>query len=459
MIRDTHHVLSPLLSRKLIHHPASDLQDKMLARQVRWLLVLLLSLGPFTSMATKALQQPQNSAASPTPSLSLRPRVVSLNIMVAGLSGLGKTTTCEALLESWIQQQGITLKSDSESSTRNKKTKFPLVTKVVDPSRQFERMDANTNTILRVRIIDTPGFGNRVDHRDAVKPIARYMNHCRRNQFRAETSSKLPERDTVEACDDLVHVCLYFLCPGRFLEMDAYFLRRIQKEVCIIPVIAKSDTLTNEELTYYRSELTKAFAREEIEPYNFDSKKAGVSVAENTNSTEPYKGGMLPPESRGRRAGEALAIISRDGKYPWGEIRSANPAHSDLILVRDLLLSQHTQTFVEMARNKYGDYRRRRIQRRKIGDALKIIALGLLTARALGIQIPYMENLTLKKIWGKMIYIFQSVSQFCMQVYRSIIPEAVSEAATLPEIIPNVESNAAAETTSSLSSWFGWGTK
>eukprot|EP00977_Amphora_coffeiformis_P009011 scaffold2043_cov166-Amphora_coffeaeformis.AAC.10 len=430
----------------------------MFARQLRWLF-LLLSLGPFTSMAAKALQQPQQAGASPTPSLSLRPRVVSLNIMVAGLSGLGKTTTCEALLESWIQQQGITLKSDSESSTRNKKIKFPLITRVVDPSRQFERMDPDTNTLLRVRIIDTPGFGNRVDHRDAVKPIARYMHQCRRNQFRAETSSKLPERDVVEACDDLVHVCLYFLSPGRFLEMDAYFLRRIQKEVCIIPVIAKADTLTNEELTYYRSELTKAFAREEIEPYNFDNKRPGMIAGGNTNNTELYKDGILP-ESRGRRAGEALAIISRDGKYPWGEIRSVNPVHSDLILVRDLLLSQHTQTFVEMARNKYGDYRARRIQRRNIGDALKVVALGLLTARALGIQIPFMENLTPQKFWGQITKLFEHVSRFFAKAYRSVVPQAVPEVAPpLPEIIPDVVPEAAAETTDSLWSWFGWGKK
>lgn len=425
----------------------------MFDRQVRWLL-LFLSLGRFTSIAARALQQPgqqPGTGASPTPSLSLRPRVVSLNIMVAGLSGLGKTTTCEALLESWIQQQGITLKSDSPSSTRNKKKEFPLVTKVVDPSRQFERMDTATNTILRVRIIDTPGFGNRVDHRDAVKPIARYMHQCRRNQFRAETSSKLPDRDAVEACDDLVHVCLYFLSPGRFLEMDAYFLRRIQKEVCIIPIIGKADSLTNEELTFYRSELTKAFAREEIEPYNFDVKRSGVSVGSNTTD------GL--PDSRGRRAGEALAIVSRDGKYPWGQIRSVNPVHSDLILVRDLLLSQHTENFVEMARNKYGVYRARRIQRRKIGDALKIFALGLLTARALGVQIPYMENLTPQKIWGQLARFFDVLSRFFSKIVGSVLPQAVADQASdsgiSADIIPPVSEKGISEKASRWS-WFGW---
>ena len=34
-------------------------------------------------------------------SLKLKPRVVSFNVMVAGLSGLGKTTTCNMLFDAW----------------------------------------------------------------------------------------------------------------------------------------------------------------------------------------------------------------------------------------------------------------------------------------------------------------------------------------------------------------------
>ena len=83
-------------------------------------------------------------ATSETPSLTLRPRVVSLNVMVAGLSGLGKTTTCTALLEAW-QQQESSLKAESTKRTDPRR---PKVTKVVDSSRQFERFDERTNTIF-----------------------------------------------------------------------------------------------------------------------------------------------------------------------------------------------------------------------------------------------------------------------------------------------------------------------
>ena len=404
---------------------------------------------------THLQQQRQHHHTRPTPSLSLRPRVVSLNVMVAGLSGLGKTTTCAALLESWQQQQqqqqgGAKPSLFSSSSAVSNKKEKPKITKEVDPSRQFERFDAKTNTILRVRIIDTPGFGNRVDHRDAVRPIVSYMHKCRRNQYQAETSPTLPDKEVVEACDDLVHVCLYFLSPGRFLEMDAYFLSRIQHEVCIIPVIAKADTLTNEELTAYRAEVVKAFAKQGIVPYDFDARDKEFNRHYNSNNhydgTNIQEDSSITPFCRGRRAGEALAVVARDGMYPWGEVRSLDPVHSDLILVRDLLLSQHTETFVELAREKYGVYLAQRIRRHRVADAVKLVALGLLTARALGVPLPFMEHLTPTEAWIQMKRFAVWISQVLTNVLpRSLVGSAAAignrvKDGTLAEIPSTIES-------------------
>ena len=418
-------------------------------------------------MARGIQQQASPSQQQLPPSLSLRPRVVSLNVLVAGLSGLGKTTTCEALLQSWIQQEeDISLKRPADKKGFLPKQIFPI-TKVVDPSRQFERFDKATNTILRVRIIDTPGFGNRVDHRDAVKPIASYMHRCRRQQFRAETSTQLPDKDVVLACDDLVHVCLYFLSPGRFLEMDAYFLKRIQKEVSIIPVIAKADTLTNEEITAYRAELVQAFARQGIVPYNFDvlPKRRPVPVMTttpvvnddytttdanaNTNVTmpndtandaatlDPADNTLRIPYSRGRRPGEALGVVSRDGRYPWGSLSSMDPVHSDLILVRDLLLSQHTETFVELARLQYGLYRTRRIQRRQGLDVLKIVALGVLAAKALGVPMPFLDRFS--PLWAKFLRLWAYLSSMVVQAWKSIVAQRITDTTAVLDASSTVE--------------------
>ncbi|CAB9506328.1 Septin-8 [Seminavis robusta] len=363
------------------------------------------------------------------PSLELRPRVISLNVMIAGLSGLGKTTTCSTLLELWQHDEESQSQNNNGEASRkgtlakrfldrqpalstklksNYRPKPPSQTMVVDPSRQFSRFDPMSNTILRVRIIDTPGFGNRVNHRDAVRPIAKYMQKCRSRQYKAEiTSTTLPD-EHVEACDDLIHVCLYFLSPGRFLEMDSYFLKRIQSEVCVVPIIAKADTLTDEELTAYRAEITKAFAREGIVPYLFDAQKNNNNNNNSNNSKESQEVPFV--SSRGRRAGEALAVVSRDGLYTWGDVRSLDPVHSDLLLVRDLLLSQHTEAFVQLARGKYGVYRARRIQRRKIADIVKYGVISVLALRAMGVPLPYLNSFNLRSL----------VSQLAVQVHGAV---------------------------------------
>ena len=358
-----------------------------------------------------------HSMGSPE-SLKLKPRVVSLNIMVAGLAGLGKTTLTRALLDAWwneiqddkddskkTKESGIgrlgflasslsspsppAATSDRKSSVSSRST---VSTTAISPSAPFEYYDEKANTILRVRIIDTPGFGNRVNHRNSVKPITDYISNCRRKRFFREQSPSLPScRSSNNESDDadadnrlLIHVCLYFLSPGRFLAIDRHFLKHVQDEVTIVPVIAKADTMTDDEIARYRAELTRIWEDEKIDVYSLDeneknsSRKRGFAIAKTT------AGSQNKNFYRGRRPGEVLAIISRDGIYPWGHSCALDPEHSDLKMIRDSLLSEHTERFLELATAKYVAYRDARIARRSRSEALKYIALVGLAAMQLG---------------------------------------------------------------------------
>lgn len=289
-------------------------------------------------------------------SLQLRPRIISLNIMVAGLAGLGKTTMCSALLKSLVE-------NNSNLTATWTKTKSTVI---IDESRQYEKYDPQANTILRVRIIDTPGFGNRINHKNSVEPIRKHVGYRRQLKYDREMSSSSIEDYINSTEDQLVHVCLYLLSPGRFLEIDRHFLKMIQKDIpTIIPIIAKADTLTDEEVVSYRAELNQIFEEEGINIYDFDDMNA--SSSDGTPQSTAF--------DRGRKPGEVLAIISRDGNYPWGESYSFNREHSDLRLIRDLLLSKHTERFVDSALTKYTEYRSTRLARGKWINALKRIAI------------------------------------------------------------------------------------
>ena len=289
-------------------------------------------------------------------SLKLKPRVVSFNVMVAGLSGLGKTTTCNMLFDAW------------QGNKKRTEPKLRRATPHVDVSRKIERYDERTNTILRVRVVDTPGFGNNIDHKHAVRPITNYIRKCRDQQFRAQMGA----RNDHQTSDKLIHVCVYFISPHRFLEIDRHFLKNVQGELAIIPVIAKTDTLTDEELAEYRAMLQKEFKENNIEVYDFG---------------EMGDTGKLS-FARGRERGEPLGIIARDGHYPWGTSEFELAEHSDFSLLQDLLLSEHTEPLVEHALKRYARYRARRVRVGYVTDAAKSLAALMLAGRALGVPVP-----------------------------------------------------------------------
>jgi len=379
-----------------------------------------------SSSSASSEDEEETGVSLPIESVKLRPRVIHLNIMVAGLSGLGKTTTCASLIESWQQQQPDHHPATLSSSLSSSSSIPSKTTVVIDESRVYERYDPAANTILRVRIIDTPGFGNRVNHKNSVTPIVNYIQKCRRQQLKQEMSphssnnnhnnnnNRHPNMERHQDQDKsvLVHVCLYFLFPGRFLEIDKHFLKLIQKEVSIIPIIAKADTMTDEEISAYRSELYSLFQKEKINIYNVDQhdtdtdkdttgqddggssssnrshhhaatiKASGLQRMENKIESHRVAAPATSlPLRRGRQCNELLAIISRDGNYPWGNAKAFHSHHSDLLVIRNLLLSSHTETFIALANTSYQKYRSKRIRDTNFGHHLRYVSLAWLVVR------------------------------------------------------------------------------
>ena len=132
-----------------------------------------------------------------------------------------------------------------------------------------------------------------------------------------------------------------------------------------VPVIAKSDTLTDEEITEYRALLRAEFDRARIAIVDFDAAPHSV-FGDRTFA-------------RGRAKGDPLGIVARDGHYPWGSSEAGNRKHGDFALLKELLLSEHTEALVEHAKHRYALYRARRVQKRKLADAaIRVGVLGLL---------------------------------------------------------------------------------
>ena len=62
---------------------------------------------------------------------------------------------------------------------------------------------------------------------------------------------------------------MYIKCPLSLRQIDLEFLKRLQYKVNLIPVIAKSDTLTQQEVQRLKNNINKEIEENDIEIYQF----------------------------------------------------------------------------------------------------------------------------------------------------------------------------------------------
>jgi septin 2 len=150
-------------------------------------------------------------------------------LLVVGESGLGKSTLINSLFLTDLYPE------KSSSQTTNKTVNIEASTVEIE-----ER-----GVKLRLTIVDTPGFGDSIDSSECYKPIIKYID----DQFERflNDESGLNRRNI---CDNRAHCCFYFISPfGHGMKpLDIECMKALQTKVNIIPIIAKADTLTINEV-------------------------------------------------------------------------------------------------------------------------------------------------------------------------------------------------------------------
>lgn len=342
------------------------------------------------SVPLSSPRAPDNASSVPLVGGLVRTaKELHFNLLVAGLSGLGKTTTCEMLFHGWT--------SGSHSTALG-----PLPsTRFIDAHRTFHKEDVASNTRLIVRIIDTPGYGDELDNKRALRPICKYARDALSRQYARERSAAGGHAHA----EQQLHCLLYFVSPHRLLNTDRLFLQTLQRHMPVVVVIAKADTLTDDELALQRAQMRRELRACGVAVYDFleggggesDLARAAVTgegrTAELAGSAGADEAAMEralvgPRYSRGRRPADPLAVLSRGADYPWGSVSAADPAHSDSPLLQQLLLSHHTERLIELARARYRAYRAVRVRREQLRRLLgSAVLLALLGGRA-GLRLP-----------------------------------------------------------------------
>eukprot|EP00055_Hartaetosiga_balthica_P017577 m.119019 g.119019 ORF g.119019 m.119019 type:complete len:405 (-) comp9351_c0_seq2:2058-3272(-) len=272
-------------------------------------------------------------------------RGFEFTLMVAGRSGLGKSTFVNSLFSSKIYSN-IPYGVDSA---------VPPVEKI---SRSTVTLLEN-HVRLSLTLVDTPGFGDSIDNTGCWDHLVKYIVDAFET-YDAE-NSKL-HRGKVS--DIRVHCCLYFIPPSThgLRDLDIETLRHLQNVVNVIPVIAKADTLTEEECTLLKQRIRETLANENIHVFQFPAEEVdGDETLDNeivANARDNWPFAVCASEK----------VVNIDGKvvrgrsYPWGDVSIEDPLQSDFLVLRDLLIRTHMQHLIDSTNDiHYETFRRSRL--------------------------------------------------------------------------------------------------
>ncbi|SGZ56744.1 CIC11C00000003957 [Sungouiella intermedia] len=256
-------------------------------------------------------------------------RGFQFNIMVVGRSGLGKTTLVNTLFSSKL---AATLGRRSVDEPVEKTTEIKV----------HSHMLAENNVRLTVNVIDTPGFGDQINNEKCWEPLVKYVKEQHSQYLRKELTAQR-ERHIP---DTRVHCILYFIPPhgNKLKPLDSQALKKLSEIANVVPVIAKSDSLTLNERASLKRVLQNEFIKLNLNIYPYDSDDL---FDDEKQLNEDIK--LLIPfaVAGSEREFEINGELVRGRKSKWGAINIEDVSQCEFVFLRDFLTRTHLQDLIE----------------------------------------------------------------------------------------------------------------
>ncbi|CAF2775232.1 unnamed protein product [Rotaria sp. Silwood2] len=272
-------------------------------------------------------------------------RGFEFTLMVVGENGLGKATLINSLFLTDLYPE----------------RHIPTAQEKI---RQSVKIEASTVEIeergvkVRLTVVDTPGYGDSINTSDCYKPILNYID----TQFERylNDESGLNRRNI---SDNRVHCLFYFISPfTRGLKpLDIECMKELHHKVNIVPIIAKSDALTPDELVQMKQNILDQIREHNIQIYQIPDC--------DSDEDEEFK-----EQNRQLKNAVPFAVISstqtlevkgkkiRGRMYPWGLVEVENSDHCDFIKLRTMLIT-HMQDLQEVTHEiHYENFRSEKLQ-------------------------------------------------------------------------------------------------
>ncbi|KAI4635775.1 uncharacterized protein J4E88_002684 [Alternaria novae-zelandiae] len=265
----------------------------------------------------------------------------NFNVMVVGESGLGKSTLVNTLFNTSLYPP--------------KERKPPSLDISKTVSIQSISADIEENGVrLRLTVVDTPGFGDFINNDESWDPIVKNIEQ--RFDAYLDAENKVNRMNIV---DNRIHAVVYFIQPtGHSLKpIDIEVMKKLHTKVNLIPVIAKADTVTDDEIDNYKKRILADIAYHKIQifegpRYELDDEE---TIAENQEIMAKVPFAVV---------GSNTEVTTVDGRkvrgraLPWGVVEVDNEEHCDFVKLRQMLIRTHMEELKENTNNAlYENYR------------------------------------------------------------------------------------------------------
>ncbi|KAK6465038.1 Septin-domain-containing protein [Scheffersomyces coipomensis] len=250
---------------------------------------------------------------------------VNFTLMIAGTCGVGKTSFINSLLADELL--------DSYQINKD--------------GLQIQRYKLWENDFeLRLTTIETSGYGNKIDNDSQWVPLCEFVDE----QFRTYLyQSEQPFRNDLD--DTRVHCCLYIISPNNDIlsPLDIKTMKELSKRVNLIPLIGKGDTLTRDELYFFKQHIKENLTFHDIKVCDLIQ---DVDFMEAIASYIPFS--II---SSNEEIYKPDGSIVRGRIYPWGISEIENPIHCNFAKLRDLIMDENMLDLILSTEQHYENYR------------------------------------------------------------------------------------------------------